>query len=288
MSGNLRLVDAHHHLWDPNDGSYPWMTGPYAPLSRRFDREELEPILARNGVTATILVQARADIHETVKFLEEAHRSPYIAGVVGWIDLTTASVGDQIDYLRSLPSGNLLVGVRHAVADEHDSEWLLQTEVSAGLDVIAEKGLTFDLEVTTRELNAAVQSVREHPTLNFVLDHLGKPPIEKGWNSAWAAGLELIAEQPNTWAKISGLVTEAAWTTWSTADLTPVVDCSLQLFGASRLMFGSDWPVCTLAATYDQVLASAREALATLSSSERDLIFAGSAEAFYGLAPTVP
>jgi L-fuconolactonase len=269
----MTIVDAHHHLWDPDVGEYPWMTGDYAALRRRYDVDDLRPHLLANDVSATIVVQVRADLDETVALLELCTRTTFIVGVVGWVDLTSPDVGTQIDGLRSGAGGENLVGVRHGVADDADPAWLLRDDVHSGMRELTARGLTFDLEITARELAAANALVRRHPDLRFVVDHGAKPPIAAGWSQDWADGISALAQSPNVWCKLSGLVTEASWTTWTPADLQPYVDHLIGAFGPARLMFGSDWPVCELAASYDHVLAAAQHGLATLTPQQRGDIF---------------
>ena len=277
----MTIVDAHHHLWDPAVGDYPWMTGDYAALRRRYDVHDLEPHLAANDVSATIVVQARADLAETVELLESCTCTTVIVGVVGWVDLTSRHVGAQIDGLRSGVGGPHLVGIRHGAADEADPGWLLRDDVDFGLRALTVRGLTFDLEITPRELAAANALVRRHPELRFVVDHGAKPPIVEGWSQDWADGISALAQSPNVWCKLSGLVTEASWATWTPADLRPYVDHLIDAFGPGRLMFGSDWPVCELAASYDRVLSAARYALAALTSDERRDVLSSNALRVY-------
>ncbi len=229
----MTIVDAHHHLWDPDVGEYPWMTGDFAVLRRRYDFDDLQPHLAANDVAATIVVQVRADLDETADLLELCSRTTSIVGVVGWVDLTSPDVGTQIDALRAGPGGEHLVGLRHAVADEPDPHWLLRTDVDAGMRALAARGLTFDLEITARELAAANALVRRHPKVRFVVDHGAKPPIAQGWSRDWADGISALGRNRNVWCKLSGLATEAAWTTWTPADLQPYVDHLLGAFGAA-------------------------------------------------------
>lgn len=265
----MTVVDAHHHLWDPDVGEYPWMTGEFAALRRRYDLADLRPLLAADGVTATIVVQVRADVAETIELLETSARSPEIVGVVGWADLTSPRVAERIAALRSGPGGANLVGLRHAVADEPDARWLLREDVDAALTVVASSGLTFDLEITTRELAVADIVARRHPDLRLVVDHAAKPPIAAGWSTEWADGLAALAANANVSCKLSGLVTEASWTGWTEADLRPYVDHAIAVFGTDRVMFGSDWPVCELAASYHRVITTTRRALTTLTDKER-------------------
>jgi len=276
-------VDAHHHLWDPGRGEYPWMSGEFAPLRREYAPEHLRPELAAHHVQATVVVQVRADVSETRDLLALATRHRFIAGVVGWVDLTSPHVARRLAALRAGPGGQHLVGVRHNVQDEPDPQWLLRADVRRGLDAVAGAGLAFDLEVGPRDLAAAARVAASHPDLTFVLDHLGKPPIAAGGSGQWRRGFADLAACGNVWAKLSGLVTEADWATWTVADLVPYVREAADRFGVSRLLFGSDWPVCELAASYGQVLNAARQALTALHLPQTSPIFGPNAIAVYRL-----
>jgi L-fuconolactonase len=249
------------------------MTGDYAALRRRYDIDDLQPHLLGNDVSATVVVQVRADVEETGQLLELCTHTALIVGVVGWVDLTSPDVGARIDGLRSGVGGRHLVGVRHGAADEADPSWLLRDDVDFGMRELTARGLTFDLEITPRELAAANTVVRRHPELRFIVDHAAKPPIAAGWSQDWADGISALAQSPNVWCKLSGLVTEASWTTWTPADLQPYVDHLIGAFGPARLMFGSDWPVCELAASYDRVLATTQHGVAALTPDQRRDIF---------------
>jgi L-fuconolactonase len=277
----MTIVDAHHHLWDPDAGEYPWMTGEFAVLRRRYDLEDLRPHLLANDVSATIVVQVRADAAETAELLELSSRATVMVGVVGWADLTAPDVGDRIDALRAGPGGHNLVGLRHGAADEPDPNWLLRTDVDTGMRSLADRGLTFDLEITARELPAAHVLARRNPNVRFVVDHGAKPPIVDGWLPEWADGIVALAQNQHVWCKLSGLVTEASWTTWTPADLQRYVDHLIDAFGAQRLMFGSDWPVCELAAGYELVLATATNGLSALHTEEQRDILCRNALRFY-------
>ncbi|AQT79955.1 hypothetical protein B1R94_12740 [Mycolicibacterium litorale] len=273
----VRLVDAHHHLWDPEVGQYPWITGAFAPLRRRFDVEDLRPHLLANNVGATIVVQVRSDLAETVELLELSSRTDEIVGVVGWADLTSPDIARQIDGLRAGIGGQNLVGLRHGAADEPDPRWLVRDDVDAAMRILAEHALVFDLEITQRELSAAETLAARHPDVRFVVDHGAKPPIARGWSQQWADGISALAQHPNVWCKLSGLVTEACWNTWAPSDLQPYADHLLTAFGPSRLMFGSDWPVCELAAPYGRVLAAAEICIAGLTADQRRMILGANA-----------
>lgn len=248
------------------------MTGAFAPLRRRFDFEDLRPHLLANDVSATIVVQVRSDLAETVTLLEVSSRTQEIVGVVGWADLTCPEIARQIDGLRAGIGGQNLVGLRHGAADESDPRWLVRDDVDAAMRVLAERALVFDLEITARELPAAETLAARHPDVRFVVDHGAKPPIAQGWSQQWADGITSLAQHPNVSCKLSGLVTEASWTDWTPSDLQPYADHLLATFGPSRLMFGSDWPVCELAAPYGRVLAATRTSIAGRTADERRMI----------------
>jgi L-fucono-1,5-lactonase len=230
------IVDAHQHFWDPSRAEYPWMTDDVASLRRRFGPEDLEPLLHEHGVAGTVVVQARHSLDETRQLLALARDTEFVLGVVGWVDLT----GDVAAQLRELEGP--LVGVRHQVHDEPDAGWLLRDDVQRGLDAIGEANLAFDLLVRTRELPAAVETATRHPNVRFVLDHVAKCPRDAGERDAWATGVATLADLPNVTCKLSGLFTES--------EPAATADRARRWFGSERCMFGSDWPVCLLAAEY--------------------------------------
>jgi len=277
------IVDAHHHFWDPERADYPWMTSALDPIRRPFGPDDLAPELARTGVAQTVLIQTRSSLEETREFLATAASTPFVAGVVGWVDLTVAGVDDEIAALRSGPGGAWLVGLRHQVHDEPDPAWLLRPDVRGGLAAVEQAGLAYDLLVRPRELPAALETVRAFPGLRFVIDHLAKPSIRDGAMQPWADRLAAFGPLPNAWCKISGLVTEADWVGWRPDEIRPFIDHAVDVFGARRLLFGSDWPVCLLAASYEQVHRLVRDSLAELTEVERDAVFGASAVEVYGL-----
>ena len=281
-----RLIDAHHHFWDPATAEYPWLTDDVAGIRRRFGPEDLLPDLASAGVDGTVLVQTRSGLDETRQFLETATVTPFIRGVVGWLDLTDRAISDTIAELRASPGGEQLVGIRHQVHDEPDPEWLLRPDVVRGIAAVGRAGLVYDLLVRARELPAATALARRLPDVQFVVDHLAKPPIAEGQRQPWASLLAEFGPLQNVAAKLSGLVTEANWTGWTAADIQPYVDVALDVFGPARILFGSDWPVCLLAAPYAGVLEAARTLTGRLSPAERWAIFGGTAEEVYSLATT--
>jgi L-fuconolactonase len=280
----MPIVDAHHHLWDLGVRDQDWITGPdLAPLRRDFLLGDFQPLADANGVAASVVVQTVTVPEETPELLALAAASDLIAGVVGWTDLTAPDIADRIAALTEGPGGGKLVSLRHQVQNEPDPDWLTRPDVLRGLAAVAQAGLVYDLVITAGQFGQAIRAAAAVPGLRFVLDHLGKPLIASGRTEPWAADLRRLAALPNTVAKLSGLVTEADWHQWKVADLRPYGDAALDAFGPARLMFGSDWPVCTLAASYLDVLATARDLTAELSPAEREAVFSGTANAVYRL-----
>ncbi len=246
------------------------------PIRRTFTPEDLRAELLAAGVSHTVLVEAgREQPSEVDEFLALAAATPEIAGVVGWCDLANPS----------LPDSRYLVGARTQIQASPDPDYFRRPAVLDGLRAIAERGLVFDLVIRPDQIAGAAEAAEALPQLTFVLDHLGKPPIREGITAlpAWRRSLSILAEQLNVFAKLSGLVTEADWQSWRPADLQPFVDTALELFGARRLMFGSDWPVCLLAASYTDVLAALRDCVDALGPFEKSDIFADTAMHVYNL-----
>ncbi len=282
----MRIVDAHHHLWDLRVRDQDWITGAdLAPLRRSFLLGDYQSQARANGVTASVVVQTVTVPGETPELLALAAGSGLIAGVVGWADLADPGIADRIAELAGMPGGGKLVGLRHQVQNEADPQWLTRADVLRGLAAVAGAGLAYDLVITAGQLGQAARAAAAVPNLPFVLDHLGKPPIASGAIQPWAEDLRRLAALPNTAAKLSGLVTEADWKRWNVADLRPYADTALDAFGPARMMFGSDWPVCTLAAGYGDVLGAARDLTGHLTDAECEAVFAGTATRMYRLQP---
>jgi len=282
-AGAIVIVDAHHHFWDPAAAEYPWLTDELAVIRRRFTPEDLAPELAAAGVESTVLVQTRSSLSETREFLALAGSSSFVRGVIGWVDLTDAGVADILAELRAGPGGDRLVGIRHQVHDEPDPAWLARPEVRRGLRAVGEAGLAYDLLVRARELPAAIALGQSLPHVRFVVDHLAKPPIAERVLEPWSTLVGGFASLGNVTCKVSGLVTEADWSRWRVQDFRPYVERALEVFGADRLLFGSDWPVCLLAADYRQVLDAARDVMDALTAGERAGVFGENARKTYRL-----
>lgn len=279
------IIDAHHHLWDPGRRDYAWLDEPaLAPIRRAFTAEELRARAVAAGVGGTIVVQTVSEVAETVDFLDiAAAHGDLILGVVGWVDLTSPALADTIAELRDGPGGQRLVGIRHQAQDEPDPDWLARPEVIVGLRTIAAAGLRYDLLVKPHQLPSAIHAVERVPEGRFVLDHCAKPAIATGEREPWASRLTALAAHANVACKLSGLVTEADWPNWQPADIRPYAEHVLTVFGPDRVMFGSDWPVCELAADYPRVHALATTLCAHLTPAERTAIFATTARTWYGL-----
>jgi len=274
------IIDSHQHFWQVGRFEYPWMGSSLGVLYRDYLPDQLEPILKANGVSKTVLVQASNSVEESRWLLSLADQNPFVAGVVGWVDLTSDEVDRQLD---ELSAHSKFKGVRHLVESEPADDWLIQPQVLRGLNRLAAYGLSYDLLVHTRHLKHVQKLVDTCPDLKLVVDHMAKPPIASGEMEGWRQQLRSVAANKQIHCKLSGLVTEANWTSWETDDLRPYVECALELFGSSRLLFGSDHPVCLLAASYERVLGSFRELLEDLSTDEQERILAGNAAEIYRL-----
>jgi L-fuconolactonase len=315
------MIDAHHHLWDLAarehrwlGGGQPWATdAELARLRRSFTLGDLAPLAGESGVTGTVVIQTVAEPWETPDLLalaaggdpyaaggqargaglrgggavagsgdEPAGAGGLLAGVVGWADLTAPAVADEVASLRALPGGSFLSGIRHPVLAEPDPDWLARPAVLRGLHELAAAGLSFDVVPLPHQLPAAVTAARAVPELTFVLDHLGGPPADTGQGAQagpWASAIRSLAALPNVTCKLSGMHTSAA----RASDLRPYYETVLAAFGPDRLLFGSDWPVCTLAAPYGQVCDMYRELTAQLSAAEQLAIFDRTARRVYRL-----
>jgi L-fuconolactonase len=276
------IIDAHHHIWDPGARRHAWLDGLPA-LNRAFGLADFERASEPERVTASVLVQVLASTEETEEFLALAAGPGPVAGVVGWTDLTSPAVGEELARLLALPGGARLAGIRHLVQDEPDPGWLRRPDVRRGIRAVGAAGLAYDLLVRPHQLPAALAVTSELADVTFVLDHGAKPPIASGVLEPWASQIGDLAARPNVSCKVSGLVTEAG-PGWRPPRIGPYLDHLVDAFGPGRLMFGSDWPVCTLAASYAEVAALARDALAgRLGPAELDAVFRANAISVYRL-----
>jgi L-fuconolactonase len=269
----LRL-DSHHHFWRYDAAQYPWMK-PGWPIRRDFLPPDLAPLLASAGFDGSIAVQARQSLDESRFLLDLADRHPQVMGVVGWVDLQSDRVEEQLAAFAAHPRA---VGVRHVVQDEGDPEFMLRPAFMRGISRLRQFGLTYDFLIFAHQLPAAVRLAERFPEQPFVLDHLAKPTVRSGGLSPWREQLHALAALPNCWCKVSGLGTEAEWQRWTGADLRPYLDVAFAAFGPQRLMYGSDWPVALLAGEYQKMVTALREYVAPADAAG---FFGANAERFY-------
>jgi L-fuconolactonase len=274
-------IDAHQHFWRYNPKEYEWIDDSMSALRRDFLPNDLQPQLEQSGFDGAIAVQARQTLHETKWLLELAAASSFIAGVVGWVDLQSPDVVSQLAELAKNPK---LVGVRHVVQSEPDNQFLLRPRFLRGVGVLEKFGLTYDILIYPQHLPVAIEFVQHFPRQRFVLDHLAKPLIKSGALQPWASGIRNLAEFPNVYCKLSGLITEADWTNWKPVQIKPYLDVALESFGSERLMIGSDWPVCNVAASYSEVMNLVTEYFSCNSDDVRNAVLGGNAAKFWNLA----
>ncbi|HEX3870632.1 MAG TPA: amidohydrolase family protein [Pirellulales bacterium] len=279
----MPVIDAHQHFWqlgrEPFD--YSWLDAPpLATIRRSYLPADLKPQLNRAGVDQTVFVQTQHNVEENRWALRLADENSWIAGVVGWVDLASPDCEDQLLEFRSHPR---FVGIRHVTQDEPDDDFIVRPAILAGLRVLEKHRVPFDLLFYVKHLRHAATLARLLPELQMVIDHLAKPAIKAHRTDDWLPHLTEAAHSSNIYCKLSGMVTEGDWKQWTADDLRSYVRQALDLFGPERCMFGSDWPVCELAATYQQVLDALNDALGPITATERAAIFGGTASRFYGL-----
>ena len=276
------IIDAHQHFWELGKFGYEWLDVPeHAPLKRDFVPVHLKPLIDAAGVDKTVLVQTQHDLQETRWFLRMAEEHDWIAGVVGWIDLASPDCEEALAEFKDHPK---FVGVRHITQDEPEDDFIVRQDVIAGLQVLEQYRVPFDLLFYVKHLRFAAELGEMLPELPMVIDHLAKPHIKHGLIDDWEHDFRAAARHKNISCKLSGMITEAHWSNWTPAQLQTYVDIALDAFGPDRLMFGSDWPVCELAGTYQQVFDALKQCLSSLSQPEQHRIFGGTAIEFYGLS----
>jgi Predicted metal-dependent hydrolase of the TIM-barrel fold len=279
------VVDAHHHFWRYSPAEYGWIDDGMAALRRDFLPADLQREMGAAGVDAVVSVQARQSIEETRWLLALAAQKPFIAGVVGWVPLVSPTVAADLAQFASHPK---LVAIRHVLQDEPDPLFMLRADFQAGIRALRAHNLTYDILIYHRHLPQTIELVDRHPSQAFVVDHMAKPAIEQGNVEPWARGMRELARRPHVCCKLSGMVTEIGRPHWTVADLRPYVDVVLEAFGADRVLFGSDWPVCLVACGYARWLEIVQELIAPLSPSERAAILGGNARRVYRLGEARP
>ena len=274
-------IDAHQHFWIYSPDEYGWIDDSMAALRRDFLPKDLKLELERSGFHGSVAVQARQTLEEARWLLELAESSPWILGVVGWVDLRSPDVRSQLKVLAQNPK---LVGIRHIVQSEPDDRFLLQPDFLRGISALEEFDLAYDILIYTKHLPVAAEFVQRFPRQRFVLDHLAKPPIKSGHIDLWARGIRRLAEFPNVFCKLSGLVTEADWQHWEPEQIIPFLDVAFEAFGPDRLMLGSDWPVCLVAASYARWVEVLQAYLLRQKPEFRESVLGGNARRFWRLA----
>jgi len=273
-------IDAHQHFWIYKAEEYDWIDESMGRLRRDFLPGDLGPERKRAGFHGSIAVQARQSLEETRWLLELADGDPSIMGVVGWVDLCSTEAHSQLAAFARNPK---LVGVRHIVQSEPDDQFLLRKEFLRGIGLLEEFDLTYDILIYPRHLPVAAEFVKRFPKIRFVLDHLAKPHIKTGEIEPWATGIRALAKIPNVCCKLSGLVTEADWQSWKPEQIMPYLDVAFDAFGPERLMIGSDWPVCLVAASYETALNVVKNYLLQFSSEIQENVLGGNARRFWKL-----
>jgi len=284
MSEDTMRIDAHQHFWKYDAAEYTWIDDSMAALKRDFLPDESAREMARVGFDACVAVQARQTLDETRWLLGLAAEHPSIAGVVGWVDLQADNVRDQ---LAALAGHQRLVGIRHIAQSEPDDRFLLRPQVVRGIRLLADFGLGFDILIYRRQLGSAAELAGRLPSQRFVLDHLAKPDLRSGEIDEWERDIRRLAAQPNVFAKLSGLVTEASWAQWTSDQIRPYLDVAFDAFGWNRLMIGSDWPVCTVSADYARTMNVVIDYVAARPDHERDAVLGGNARRFWNLRTAV-
>ena len=279
------MYDAHVHLIDPGTFSYPWMEAAPSELHGRFWLEDLLHDTDDSGINGFILVQTHSSVSETLEYLNIAHSNETVSGVIGWLDLTSATISDDLAALQDGLGSDHMVGLRHQVEDESDPGWLIRPDVLSGLAALEGSGLVFDLLVRTEHLDAATEAVKRNPGLDFVVDHLAKPPTNDADMAIWEARLQLLSNYPNVYAKVSGLGSHAADGPRFSSRIQNVVEIALDAFGPQRLIFGSDWPIARVTDDYSGVLVKTRDSLRAfgLSASELADVFLHNTKRIYSL-----
>lgn len=276
------IVDAHIHLWDNEKYFYPWPSADLSGICRPFHLSDLEDAMAPSPVRKVVFIQVNQTYDETDWILEKATQSSTIVGIIGWVDLTDPEVDVILD--NYMNKHKIFRGVRNILEGEPD-DWLGQESVLRSLGFLEKRGLTYDLLIRTRHFKLADSVVKKFPKLKFVIDHSAKPEIKEGKMDEWKKGMEMLAQNPNVYCKISGLVTEASRENWKVEDLIPYVKHVTSVFGAERCMFGSDWPVCTLSrdASYKQTFEAYLQCVSHLTDKEKEAVFCDNVVKFYGL-----
>ncbi|MFN0205816.1 MAG: amidohydrolase family protein [Planctomycetota bacterium] len=277
----MERIDAHQHFWRYSPATHGWIDERMNILKRDFLPADLKPSLDFCHIDGCVAVQAESSTNETRWLLHLSEENPWIRGVVGWVDLCSPNVATD---LRELSQNAKFKGVRHIVQSEPDDRFLLRPDFCRGISTLAEFGLTYDILIYPKQLPAALEFVSRFPLQKFMIDHLAKPAIGLDSSQPWERQMSAMAKFPNVYCKISGLVTETTWDRWKASDFDYYINTIYQTFGPERMVFGSDWPVCTLAASYPAVHGIVDFFFLSRPDAERSLVFGGNASRFYELS----
>lgn len=273
-------IDTHQHFWKFDPIRDSWITEEMQVIRRDFSPLDIQFVLERNGFGGSVAVQADQSKEETAYLVQLANDYPFIKGVVGWIDLQAADIRQQLD---SYQSDKVIKGFRHIVEGEADPDFLIRPAVLNGLKALADYGYTYDLLIRPRHYAATLDCVQQNPNLQFVLDHIAKPPIKSKAFDEWAAFIDALSAFPNVVCKVSGLATEADWEGWKLDDFKQYLEHIFARFGKERIMYGSDWPVCLLAASYEESIAIVEDKLGQFTAAEKNAFWAENAIRVYNL-----
>jgi L-fuconolactonase len=270
-------IDAHQHFWKYDPVIHDWITDDMSVIRKDFLPQDLEPILQQNNIDGCVAVQADQSEKETDFLIELAKENDFIRAVVGWVDLRAKNIEERLAHYRQFP---VVKGFRHVLQGEEPS-FMLQSSFLNGIAALKTYGFTYDILIFPQHLAAATELVKKFPDQSFVIDHIAKPFIKDGLLNEWKKGMQSIAQFPNVSCKISGMVTEADWKNWKQQDFTPYLDTVVDAFGTNRLMFGSDWPVCLVASSYQKMIQLVHEYFSSFSVTEKQSVFGGNAAQVY-------
>ena len=275
----MQVIDSHQHFWKYNPERHSWISEEMAAIQKDFLPDNLKDVLLKNKVYGCITVQVDQNEEETNWMLSLAEGHPFIKGIVGWVDLQAPNIIERLQYFSSFPK---LKGFRHILQAEEPS-FLQQPSFVRGISYLKNFNFTYDILIYPQHLKAALELVKKFPKQKFVINHLGKPAIAKGHYCGWEKDIKSLSEFENVYCKISGMVTEANWNTWTSENLRPYLDTVVKTFNTKRIMFGSDWPVCLLAASYEKWLQTVQQYFSSFSKNEQEDFFSGNAKQFYNL-----
>ena len=275
----MQVIDSHQHFWKYNPERLSWISEEMAAIQKDFLPDNLKDVLLKNKVYGCVTVQVDQNEEETNWMLSLAEGRPFIKGIVGWVDLQAPNIIERLQYFSSFPK---LKGFRHILQNEEPS-FLQQPSFVRGISYLKNFNFTYDILIYPKHLKAALELVKKFPKQKFVINHLGKPAIAKGHYCGWEKDIKSLSEFENVYCKISGMVTEANWNTWTSENLRPYLDTVVKTFNTKRIMFGSDWPVCLLAASYGNWLQTVQQYFSSFSKNEQEDFFSGNAKQFYNL-----